>query len=194
MAIHKQSARGDEVARAMREASGLPRSSIVDIDPEDPAQLLDDAGQFSIVDLGVEAQPAAEADAELEAAMMIAHADDGQEQSEVDEDAVELDTPDQTTADAYVEAEEDVGELYGVHTPNAEDRDLEKTPDQEQFVDSEQGENWLETLGKNATEYGAEVEREVDIVDDSDEHRGHHKTDQRDRPVADKGSGGPAGT
>jgi hypothetical protein len=34
----------------------------------------------------------------------------------------------------------------------------------------------------------------LDIVDDSDEdHPGHHKTDTRDRPVADKGSGGPGG-
>jgi len=177
----------------MREAAELPRRSIVDIDPEDPAQLLDDVGQFSIVDLDVEAQPHAEADAELEAAVMISHADENEE-SEVDDDAAELDTPDQTTADAYVEAEDDVGELYGVHTPKAEDRDLAKTPDQEQLVDSELGENWLETLGKNAAEYGAELEEDLDVVDDSDEHRGHHKSDRRDRPVADKGSGGPAGT
>ena len=199
MATHKDSVRPDEATRAMREANGLPRPSIVDIDPEDPAQLLDDVGQFSIVDLGgIEAQPTAEADADLDAAVMMAHSGEGlDEDSEVDEASVELDTPDATTADAYVDAEEDTGELYGVHTPRAEDRDLDKTADQEELVDAELGEHWFESLGKKSAEYGAEVEREVDVVDDSDEHRehrGHHKTDTRDRPVADKGSGGPAGT
>ena len=42
-------------------------------------------------------------------------------------------------------------------------------------------------------ENGAAPERELDVVDDSDIERGHHKTDTRDRPVADKGSGGNAG-
>jgi len=44
---------------------------------------------------------------------------------------------------------------------------------------------------------GPEPEEEVVIVDDSDiehpDHRGHHPTESHDRPVADKGSGGPGG-
>jgi hypothetical protein len=193
MATHKHSVPQNDVDRAMREASELPQPSIVDIDPEDPAQLLDDVGQYSVSELGLEAQPSAEAEAELDAAVMVAESEDNDEESEVDEDAVELDTPEATTADAYAEAAEDTGELYGVHTPRAADRDLDKTMDQESFVDSEQGETWLETLGKKAAEYGAEVEEELDVVDDSDAERGHHSSDRRDRPVADKGAGGDGG-
>jgi hypothetical protein len=80
-----------------------------------------------------------------------------------------------------------------VRTPHASDRDLDKTPDREEFVDSEQGENWLETLEKKAAEYGAAEEEEVVVIDDSDEHRGHSGSDHRDRPVADKGAGGHGG-
>lgn len=177
----------------MREASELPQPSIVDVDPEVPSQLLDDAGQYSVVDLGVEAQPSAEAEADVDGAVVVAEAE---EPEEIDEDAVELDTPDQTTADAYAAVAEDTGELYGVHTPHAEDKELDKTEDQESFIDSEAGENWLETLGKKAAEYGAEVEEQLEVIDDSDEHiehRGHHSTESGDRPVADKGSGGPGG-
>jgi hypothetical protein len=177
MAMHKQSVPRDEAQRAMREASELPQPSIVDIDPEDPAQLLDDAGQYSIVDLDVEAQPQAEADAELDAAV----------------EASEIDTPQDTTADAYAEEADDTGDLYGIHTPRAADRDLDKTESQETFADAEQGEHWLETLGKKAAEYGAEPEEELDVIDDSDEHRGHHSSESGDRPVADKGSGGDGG-
>jgi hypothetical protein len=179
----------------MREASQLPQPSILDIDPEDPSQLLDEVGQFSIVPLDVEAQPSAEAAADLDAAVYESSAEEQEldDNSEVDEDAAELDTPSQTTADAYADAATDTGELYGVRTPHAADRDLDQTPDNESFVDSEQGENWLETLGKHAAEYGAEAEEEVVIIDDSDAHRGPHPSDHRDRPKADKGSGGDGG-
>jgi len=175
----------------MREANELPRSSIVDVDPEDPSQLLDEVGQFSVVQLAVEAQPSAEAEADIEAATAEAHYED--EDSEVDDDAQELDTPDATAANAYAEAAEDTGDAYGLHSPRGADKDLDKTADAQEFVDSADGENWLETLEKKATEYGAEPERELDVVDDSDQHRGHHSSDRRDRPVADKGSGGDGG-
>ena len=188
MQTHKESRNRER--QAMREANELPRSSIVDVDPEDPSQLLDEVGQFSVVQLAVEAQPSAEAEADIEAATAEAHYED---ESEVDEDAQELDTPDATTADAYAEAAEDTGDAYGVHSPRAADKDLDKTADGAQLADSEDGENWLETLGKKATEYGAEPEAELDVVDDSDQHRGHHSSDRRDRPVADKGSGGDGG-
>jgi hypothetical protein len=182
MATHKQSVPRDEAERAMREASELPQPSIVDIDPEDPSQLLDDIGQYSIVDLEVEAQPHAEADADLDAAAETA-----------DLETSEIDTPQDTTADAYAAEADDTGDLYGIHTPRAADRDLDKTPDQGSFVDSDEGENWLETLGKKAAEGGAEPEHELDVIDDSDEHNGHHSTESGDRPVADKGSGGDGG-
>ncbi|HEY5945210.1 MAG TPA: hypothetical protein VIV40_06955 [Kofleriaceae bacterium] len=170
----------------MREASELPQPSIVDVDPEDPSQLLDE-GTYNIVDLGVEAQPHAEADADLDAAVAEADADENEE-----DDVSEIDTPEDTTADAYAAEADDTGDLYGIHTPRAADRDLDTTPDREQFVDSNDGENWLETLGKKAAEGGVAAEQEVVVIDDSDEHRGHHST-ERDRPVADKGSGGDGG-
>lgn len=192
MRTHKDSREDD--LQAMREASRLPQPSIVDIDPEDPSQLLDDVGQFSVVPLAVEAQPSAEAEADMDAAVYDASAEEIEEdENEVDEDAAELDTPSQTTADAYAEAaDKDTGDLYGVRIPHAADRDPDTTRDHEEFVDSEEGENWLETLEKKAAEYGAEAEEEVVVIDDSDAHRGHHPT-ERDRPIADKGSGGHGG-
>ena len=168
----------------------MPPRSIVDIDPEDPTQRIDDAGHYSITDLDVEAQPAAEAAADLDTAAIDAAGEEEGEDTE--EDLVE--EPDETTADAIAAAtKKDAGELYGVHTPNAEDKDLDKTRDQEEFQDSTQGETWLETLGKKATEYGAEPEEELDVIDNSDPQGGHHSTEGGDRPVADKGSGGPSG-
>lgn len=179
----------------MREANRLPQPSIVDIDPEDPLQQLDDAGQFSIVPLAVEVQPETEAEADVDLAA-IEVAGEENEDSEVIEEARELDTPDMTTADAYAAAAKETGELYGVRTPRATDHRIQETPDFEQFLESDQGETWLETLSKAASEGGAVPEEDVRVVDDSDEHidhRGHSATDHRDRPVADKGSGGPGG-
>src|SRR5690242_17594131 len=105
MQTHKES-RNREVEQAMREASELPQPSIVDIDPEDPSNLLDDAGQFSVVPLGVEVQPSEEGEADLEAAgwEVASEEEEIDEDSEIDEENAELDTPDMTTADAYANA------------------------------------------------------------------------------------------
>lgn len=196
MQTHKEPRRRT-VGSAMREASELPQPSIVDVDPEDPAQVLDDAGQFSVTDLNLDAEPAAEAEADVDAAAAEVAAEDEEleEDSEVDANAREVETPSETTADAYAAAVdgEDTGELYGLHTPHATDHELDKTPDQESFVDSEQGETWLETLEKKAAEGGAEAEEDLEVVDNSDELGGHHSTESGDRPVADKGSGGEGG-
>jgi hypothetical protein len=193
MQTHKDSRLGRD-RQAMREANELPQPSIVDIDPEDPSQLLDDAGQFSIVDVDLDAQPQAEADAELDAALAEAAGEEGAyESDESDNDAQELDTPSQTTADAYAEAADDTGELYGVHLPAPADKDLDVSADGESFRDSELGEHAFETLEKKMAESGAEPERPLDIEDDSDLERGHSSSDTKDRPVADKGSGGPGG-
>jgi hypothetical protein len=195
MQQHKVS-RHDRERQAMRQANDLPQRSLVDIDPEDPSQLLDEAGQFSVVDIELDAQPSAEADAELDAAVATgAGEEDGVESEErdADDESRELDTPEQTTADAYIEAADDTGELYGSHLPPAADPNLDVSSDGETFKDSELGEHAFETLEKKMAENGAEPEHELDVTDDSDVERGHHKSDNRDRPVADKGSGGPAG-
>lgn len=178
MQANKDSRQDDE-RKAMREASELPQPSIVDVDPEDPAQLLDDAEQYSIIDvgLGVDAEPQAEADAELDAAVATSSDD-------------YIDVIDQTN----IEDIGDAGDLYGVHVPAAADAGADVTADGESFQDSELGEHVFETLQKKMAESGtANPEEDVEFEDDSDPLGGHSKSDRRDRPVADKGSGGPGG-
>jgi len=86
------------------------------------------------------------------------------------------------------EPEGDVGDLYGVHTPPA------AAPFESVESQDDEGRNWLEALEADSTENGPQAEHVIDVTDDSDtDNPGHHKTDTRDRPVADKGSGGPAG-
>ena len=80
------------------------------------------------------------------------------------------------------------GELYDLHLPPAADREV-ADDDQAQG----EGQNWLERLETSTAELGPEPERELDIIDDSDPHPGHHKTDTDDTPVADRGSAGPRG-
>lgn len=133
----------------MREASELPQPSIFDIDPEDPTQLLDDAGQLDSMEL--EAQPHAEADAELDAAVATAEGYG--------------DTSDNSEA-------RDSGDLYGVQLHDVETH--------EAFKDAELGEHVFETLEKKMAEGGAQPETELDIEDDSDAERSHSRTDRRE--------------
>lgn len=150
------------------------RSSIVDLDPEDPTQLLDEAGQFSVVDLELEAQPHAEADADLDAAVA-------------------------TTAEDYsdiIDATDigDAGDLYGVHVPRASDPQSDIRGDREAFDAESDGEHMFDSLQRKMTENGtADPEEDVRFEDASDRQGGHRKSDTRDRPIADKGSGGKSG-
>ena len=146
-------------------------------DPNDPIQRIADE-QFDVSDLAVDAVDTADAEAAQDLAML---------ESELDESALELDTPSQTTLDANdIAVEGDVGELYGVHTPRAVDRSL---PDDREAMN--EGQNWLEALQESAVEYGADPEHDLDPLDEQD--TAPHPSDMRDRPVADRGSGGPAG-
>jgi hypothetical protein len=135
---------------------------------------IEDVDRLSLDELGLDAQSAAEVAADLELARV--------------EVAIEeaLEEPAGDLADIEAAAH-DVGDLYGVHTPPAADREH---PDGD--VSFERGENWIEALEASAVENGAEPERELDVVDDEDLATAH-KTDTRDTPVADRGSGGPAG-
>jgi hypothetical protein len=158
---------------------------VVDLDPEDPAQRLDDA-DHELPSLAVEAQPASEAEAELAAAAAEVFAEQGGEEGE--EKAVSVTEPAETHAELFAQDAHETGELYGVRTPHASDTDVPE--DRDAF---DEGQNWLEALGERAAEGGPVEEEAVVVVDDSDlDHRGHHPT-ERDRPVADKGSGGPGG-
>lgn len=140
MRTHKSSR--DKLDRRAR----LPHRSVVDVDPEDPSQPLNDNGEVG----------------------------EG-----------EIDREDQ--------GEHDTGDLYGLHTSPASDRELSAPEDRDSYAESDLGENWLEALGQKAAEGGPTPEREVVIVDDSDTEAGPPPTDFRDRPKADRGSGGPGG-
>ena len=146
-------------------------------DPDDPVQRIAE-DSFDTSDLAVDALDVADAEAAQDLATL---------ESELDESALELDTPSETTLDAIDGSSDgDTGELYGVHTPQAVDRDL---PDDRTAMD--EGQNWLEALQESAVEFGADPEQELDPVDEQD--RPPHPSDRRDLPVADRGSGGPSG-
>lgn len=170
----------------MRDVSArLPHHHVVDIDPEDPTQQLDDTGEFHIEPLAVEAQPAAEASEDFD----IAAAENVEGESELGLE--------EAAADEHRDLAHETGELYGVRTPHAGDTSLAAPEDQDAYEGSWRGENWREALEEHAATMGPAAEEEIVIVDDSDvehpDHRGHHPTEWRDRPVADKGSGGPGG-
>lgn len=169
----------------MREVSAkLSHRRVVDTDPEDPSQQLDDTGEIDVEPVEVDVQSVAEASEEFD----LASAENVQGESEPE---------DELTTDQDVSLGGETGELYGVRTPHAGDTDLSAPEDQDSFEGSWRGETWLESLGEHATLMGPAPEEEIVIVDDSDiehpDHRGHHPTDRRDRPVADKGSGGGGG-
>lgn len=103
--------------------------------------------------------------------------------------AVELDTPAETSLDTINETIADTGDLYGVHTARAEDV---IHPDDDAAM--KDGQTWIEALQTDAVEGGPLPEREVESGDDAELDRAPHASDTRDIPVADRGSGGPAGT
>lgn len=183
MQTHKESRRHHK-RHARRPV--FPQPSIADIDPADPSQALDESGDFQIEPLAVDAEPSAEAAGELDQAQAESYAASDKE----DEDADEMHADE---AEATEEPDKDTGELYGVHTPRAADRDLSAGPDHGAMVDDDDGENWLEALEAHSAEMGPEVEHEIVVLDDSDPHEGPPPTDFRDRPKADKGSGGRGG-
>ena len=160
------------------------RNSVVDTDPGDLSQQLDEAGGFQIEPLDVEARPTAENDAENDLAAELA----GEEQrtQEEDEEFGLADGEEPSSEDVAARAHRDTGDLYGVHLPRAQDREHEDA--------DELGESFTEELRETASEGGPAPEHEIDVLDDSDvNHPTHHPTESGDRPVADKGAGGPGG-
>lgn len=146
-------------------------------DPADPVQGFDDVADLQFADLDVDALDAADAEAAQDLASL---------ESDLDDDALALDASSQPTIDAANVSVDETGELYGVHTPRAVDRDL---PDGD--VSFDEGQNWLEALETSSVEFGAEPEEDLDVVDEVD--MAPHPSDTRDTPVADRGSGGPGG-
>lgn len=153
-------------------------------DPADPIQSIDDINEFRDDELGVDAQTMADQEAAQDLATLEVEIDEVNE--EETRDALDMAGP--MNLDTIEAGQSDVGDLYGVHTPKAVDREH---PDDD--VAFNEGENWLESLQASAVENGADPELELDIVDDEDIYSAPHHTDTRDTPVADRGSGGPAG-
>ena len=167
--------------RARRPHASPAPAAAAPAEPED----VDDAGPFEDGELSLDAQPSTPVDADVAAAM----AADG---LELDGNELAADSSIGRDADTD-EPEHDTGDLYGVRSPHAGDTDLSAPEHLDSFEGADRGENWLEALAEHATESGPEPEEEVVIIDDSDAERGHSATQSGDRPVADKGSGGPGG-
>lgn len=141
----------------------------------DPVQPFDP--DLQVAELDFDAIDAADAEAARDLAIF---------ESDLDEAALDVERPAEPASHA-ADASAETGELYGVHTPPAVDREL---PDDDR-AELAGGQNWIEALETSAIEYGAEPEHDLDVVDDQDTPP--HPSDTRDTPVADRGSGGPGG-
>ena len=160
------------------------RNSVVDTDPGDLSQQLDEAGEFHVEPLDVEVQPSSEGEADLDLAAELA---DEEEYTQDEDEELGLADEDEPTSE-YVAArvKRDTGDLYGVHLSPAADRDFDDP--------EERGESFAEELREHAAEGGTLPEHEVVVIDESEDlHPTHHSTESGDRPVADKGAGGPGG-
>jgi len=87
----------------------------------------------------------------------------------------------------------DTGLLYGMHELPAEENELAAPEDKDSYRGADLGESFVEALAEKSIEYGPKPEHELDLIDESDPHDGPHPSDHRDRPKADRGSGGPGG-
>ena len=177
--------------RARRASDDLQR---LRPDPTDPLQRFDEVPELEVMPLEVDAVSLADAVAADDLAVLEDSLDETADRdtavitaAEADETAVISDAVACDLAEPV--RERDSGDLYGAHTPPAQDRDH---PDSDRAFD--QGENWLEALEASAAENGPEPERSLDdVVDDEDVLQPPHPSDTRDRPVADHGSGGRQG-
>lgn len=177
--------------RARRDADPLQH---LRPDPTDPLQRFDEVPELEATPLSVDAVSADDVAAAEDLAILEDSLDETADrdtamiaEAEADETAVISDAVAYDLAEPV--HERDAGDLYGAHTPPAQDRDH---PDDDRAFD--QGENWLEALEASAAENGPEPERGLDdIVDDEDVLQPPHPSDTRDRPVADHGSGGRPG-
>ena len=135
-------------------------------DPNDPVQGIDDVDPFQEEELEVDARSVDDL------------AEEGihpiDPEGELDEVPTLRETP------RYPQ------DLYGLHTPVAAARDVR---DDDSTMQT--GENWVEALEATSAENGPLPEALVDIVDDEDFD--HLPTDNRDIPIADRGSAGPRG-
>jgi hypothetical protein len=151
------------------------------IDPLDSVQTFEKISELEVATLDVDALTAEDIAAAEDLATLEVDSQSG------DQPILLGDIDEVVTLDPSMRR--DAGDLYGAHTPPAQDRDH---PDDDRAF--QEGQNWVEALETSAVEYGPEPERELDdIVDDEDVLDPPHASATRDRPVADNGSGGRRG-
>jgi hypothetical protein len=182
MRTHKQPSR---VVPMTIPPGSMPEPTAADLDPTDPAQSLDEAQDFHLEPLDINVMPGAEQQEDIDVAIGLADAD-----ADEDDDPEDMLDADELTADDRTADAKDVGDLYGVHIARADAPERGTGPELAQYAEADLGENWLETLETDAIEGGPAAEVEVDATDDADRT---HGTESGDRPVADKGAGGPGG-
>jgi hypothetical protein len=153
---------------------------------DDPAQTLDDVGPIDVDSMDVDAMPVTDSAEDL--ARAIAESKEGDLQGDDDNDNDVPGSEAERPADTR-----ETGKLYGVRTPHAADTELAAGSDHGSFEGAEEGESWMESLSRHAAESGAEPAEDLDVDDENDDHGGAQPTESGDRPVADKGSGGPGG-
>ena len=158
------------------------------IDPLDSVQSFEKISDLDVAELDVDALTTQDIAAAQDLAVLEVESDLEESQTDSEEQLILVGTADDVIAlDAA--SRRDSGDLYGVHTLPASDREH---PDDDRAF--EEGQNWLEALETSAIEGGAEPEQELsEIVDDADLFRAPHATSGRDTPVADYGSGGRRG-
>jgi hypothetical protein len=176
--------------RAMRDTARDDFAS----DPRDPVQGFDEISELQVEPLDVDALSQVDVEAAQDLAGLETEIDE-RSGAELELDHVHvIDPATGVEVDDVVEIFDpgqprDAGDLYGVHTPAALDR---QHPDDDTAFN--EGQNWVEALETSAIEYGPEPEQTLDdVVDDEDILSPPHRSDKRDRPVADYGSGGRRG-
>lgn len=167
------------LAYSVRRRRGAPHRRVVPAAPPPPEPRAPFDDPVGMWDGSARVDPAVIARTDEASDMFVVSIAEGDGGSELDFGVTDA-TPGRAAAGA--------GDLYGGHVAPAVDREL---PDDDEA--QAEGENWLEHLQASATELGPEPERVLDMADESDPHAGHHKTETRDTPVADRGAAGPRG-
>lgn len=164
-------------------------------DPRDPVQGFDQVAELQVMPLDVDALSQEDVEAAQDLAGLESAIDERSIADLAEIDGLQvIDERSDAELDAVIELiapprPRDAGELYGAHTPPALDREH---PDDDRAFDD--GQNWVEALETSAIENGPGPERALDdVVDDEDILRPPHRSDVRDRPIADHGSGGRRG-
>ncbi len=146
----------------------FPHPTIVDVEPEDAPRVFEE-GELETI----EAQPNEPVEEAVAEGRSVDEAEDA--------------------SPGEPEPDRDVGLLYGVHQPPAVETELAAGEDHDSYRGADLGESFVEMLAEKSVELGPKPEHDVDVIDESDPESPPPPTDHRDRPKADRGSGGVGG-